>query len=112
MLITITNTSGGDLNAAAAITGGPDGAPWSLNATGGSKELPLPFPFGHIGTLADAGTKQLPVHMRDWRKRSAAGASFEASALWQEMVQRGLVTMTMADETANTDKETLYIAEI
>lgn len=113
MLVTVTNTSGGNLNAPAAITGGPSGVPWALNATGGSKEKPLPFPFGHIGTLANAGTKQLPMKLKDWDKRGGLNAgSFTAGMQWQDLVQRGFVTLTIADETANRSQHELFVTEI
>jgi hypothetical protein len=56
MLVTVTNTSGGTINN--LITGGSG---VSSDAVGGSKNTPLPYPFGHIGSLANGANKQLPM---------------------------------------------------
>jgi hypothetical protein len=107
MLMTITNTSGRTINTPDQITGGV--GPAALLAEGGNVTDPLPYPFGHIGPLADSATKQLPMHNRDWRYKGVPWQPMEPSKEWQQLVQAGVVTMTVATETANRDEEEIYI---
>lgn len=108
MLVTVTNTSGGDINDLQTRVGSIPG-PASLLATGGQRNNPLPYPFGHIGTLANTGTKQLAMHPRDWRhSHMQAKDGFEPSLQWQQLVQAGTVTLAYASETNRTDEEELY----
>jgi hypothetical protein len=37
---------------------------------------------------------------------------FEAGEIWQTLVQRGIVTLTVAAETARRDQEELFTAAI
>jgi len=106
VLMTITNTSGRDINVLEQMTGGS--GPSALLATGGNVTDPLPYPFAHIGTLADTANSQLPMHNRDWRYQRSAYMP-EPSIEWQQLVQAGVVTMTVATETGNTDEEEIYI---
>jgi hypothetical protein len=107
MLVTVTNTSGGDLNAPDTYTSGS--GPSGIVATGGNVVDPLPYPFGHIGTLADTATKQLPMHNRDWRYKRVPWLPMEPSKEWQVMVQAGKVTLAVATETDNRDEEEIFI---
>lgn len=107
MLVTVTNTSGGTINN--LITGG---AGVSADAVGGSKNKPLPYPFGHIGSLAAAGTKQLPMHPADWRYKAVPGLTFEPATEWNQLVQAGVVTLTIADQTTVADSEEKYYIQV
>jgi hypothetical protein len=107
MLVTVTNTSGHDINYADTITEGS--GPSGIVATGGNVRYPLPHPFGHIGTLADTIAKQLPMHNRDWRFKRVPWLPHEPSVEWQQLVQAGIVTLAVATETANRDEEEIYI---
>lgn len=109
MLVTITNTSGVTLNDLDSYSGGI--GPSSILAVGGQKKFPLPYPFGHIGALANAATKQLAVHPRDYRKRHAA-ETFDIGEEWNIMVQGGKVTMAVANETTRRDIEELFITAV
>jgi len=106
MLMTIQNTSGRSINVLETMSGGSGTS--ALSAVGGNRTDPLPYPFGHIGTLADTATKQLPMRNRDWRYQGSAYME-EPSKQWQQLVQAGVVTMTVASETGNTDEEEAYI---
>lgn len=105
MLVTVTNTAGVAINSLAVAEDGV--------ATGGHRSKPLPFPFAHIGELAISGTKQLSMHPRDWRSRSVMnGSAMDAGELWQQMVQAGIVTLSVAAETGNRDQEEIYDAAV
>lgn len=109
MLTTVTNTSGGDINDLQTRTGAIPG-PASLLAVGGQRNNPLPYPFGHIGTLADTASEQLPMHPRDWRYEAMqCKDGFEPSLQWQQLVQAGTVTLAYAAETNRTDEEELFV---
>lgn len=100
MLVTITNTSGRILNAADVHDGGS-------GAVGGERKDPLPYPFGHIGSLAIAGTRQLSMRGKDWRYKSVPWLAMEPSEEWNILVQRGDVTMAFAAEATVRDQEEL-----
>jgi hypothetical protein len=109
MVVTITNTSGGDLNKLDEITGGVGTA--ALLAVGGARKDPLPYPFGHIGTLADSATSILAMHARDWRYKSVPWLPQEPSIEWQQLVQAGKITMSQAVETNDVDLEDIWLAD-
>jgi hypothetical protein len=108
MLVTVTNASAHKINYLDTITGGSGTA--ALVATGGQRLYPLPYPFGHIGELAAAGTKQLPMNARDWRHRSVLnGSPMDASVEWQMLVQAGVVTLAVAAEATGINQEDLFL---
>jgi hypothetical protein len=107
MLVTVTNTSGRALNGLDTITGGT--GPASLLAVGGARKDPLPYPFGHIGELAIAAAKVLPMHTRDWRYKSVPWLPQEPSIEWQQLVQAGVVTLGVATETDAVDEEDIFV---
>ena len=107
MLVTVTNTSGGTINN--LITGGSG---LSSDAVGGSKNKPLPYPFGHIGSLANGGTKQLPMHPADWHYKSVPWLPMEPATEWNQLVQAGVVTLTVADQAGVKDSEELYQIQV
>lgn len=110
MLVTVTNTAGRSINVAAV---GEDGV--SLPGGNHPEEAthrtdPLPYPFSHIGTLADTATKQLPMHPRDWRySRSQMARGLPISEKWNQLVQAGICTLTVAAQANRRDSEELYM---
>jgi hypothetical protein len=107
MLVTVTNTSGGTINN--LITGGSG---VSSDAVGGSKNTPLPYPFGHIGSLANGANKQLPMHPADWRYKSVPWLPMEPATEWNQLVQAGKVTMAFADQASVKDQEEAYFVQV
>lgn len=109
MIITITNTSGVVLNALDSLTGGT--GPSALLATGGARKLPLPYPFGHIGSLAISGTKVLAMKPRDFRKGGPVpfAASLEPGEEWNQMVQSGQVSFGVGAEATDRDPEEEFL---
>lgn len=111
MLVTVTNVSGHSINYPAV---GEDGT----SLPGGNhpeeathRNYPLPYPFGHIGTVLAAGTKQLPMHPRDWRySRSQMMRGMPVSEDWQTLVQRKIVTLTIAAQANVREQEELFIS--
>ncbi len=109
MLVTVTNTSGAAMNGAATYTSGSGTA--TVLATGGARSNPLPFPFGHIGELAASGTKQLPVHPRDFRYKPVPWVSMEPGEEWNQLVQAGKVTLAFASQATRNDVEELFLGD-
>lgn len=109
MLVTITNTSGVTMNDLDSYSGGS--GPSGILAVGGSRKFPLPYPFGHIGALANSGSKQLAMKPRDFHKRNAA-ETFEPGEEWNVLVQAGKVTFAIAAESTNRDPEEEFIAAV
>lgn len=112
MLVTVTNTAGRAINVAQV---GEDG----VAASGGEhpeeathRSDPLPWPFSHIGSLADSGTKQLPVHPSDWTRKSCPSVAQFPWNKWNVLVNAGIVTLATAAQTDAVDQEELFIAEI
>lgn len=109
MLVTITNTSGAEMNALDSISHGS--GPSALLATGGARKNPLPYPFAHIGALAAAGTKQLPMKPRDFGKRHVA-ETLDVGEEWNQLIQAGKVTFAIAAEATNTDAEEEFLGAV
>lgn len=109
MLVTVTNTSGHSINYAAV---GEDG----VSLPGGNhpeeathRNYPLPYPFGHIGTLVNGGTKQLAMHPRDWRySRSQMARGLPVSETWNTLVNRKIVSLTIGAQANRRDREELF----
>lgn len=110
MLVTVQNTAGRSINVTETLTGGTGTS--ALSAVGGNITDPLPYPFRHIGTLADTATKQLPMHDRDWRYKAVPGLPQEPSIEWQQLVQAGIVTLTLGAEAVNRSQEDLFVAAL
>lgn len=118
MLVTVTNVTASvygtalTLNDLDSISGGV--GPSAILATGGQRKYPLPYPFGHIGALASTATKQLPVHARDFRKGGpvSGSATLSPGEEWNQLVQMGFVTLTIATETTNNDSEDLLLEHV
>lgn len=109
MLVTVTNTSGGDLN---ALDTGEDGV-----STGGNRLKPLPHPFtapnlaASTGKLAASASKQLPVHPRDLRSTQAGvlGDGQSPGVLFTQMVAKGQITFATAAQTDRVDVEEKFL---
>jgi hypothetical protein len=85
----------------------------AILATGGTRKDALPYPFAHIGSLAAAATKQLPMHPRDWRHRDVAvGSPQEAGEEWNQLIQAGTVSLAFAAQTGRRDAEELFLAAV
>ena len=92
MLVTVTNESAATINNLQENSGG---------ATGGVRDNALPFPFGWIGDLAAAATKQLTMHPGDLYKRSCLNGSAQmAWEKFQQMIQAGTISVAIADQGA------------
>ena len=109
MVVTVTNTSGATINTLALAEDGV--------STGGSRENPLPYPFGHIGDLANAGTSVLPVHSADFRNGAGAGNAQMGRGLpmregWNLLVQAGTVTFAAAAQADAVDVEDVSFGTI
>lgn len=117
MLATVTNTSGGDLNSNVVedlteVDGVSMGASGAIYV-GGAISDPLPFPFGHIGTLADTAASILPMHPADFRRQEdAVIESISPRRLWLGMLQSGKVTLGQAQEVNRTDAEELFLTAV
>ena len=107
MLVTVTNVSGGTINTPA--TGGSG---VSADAVGGTISNPLPFPFGHIGPLANSASKQLPMHPGDWHHKSVPWLPQAPVTEWNTLVQAKKVTIAVADQAGVKDSEELYLVEV
>lgn len=103
MLVTVTNSSGRTINTPAAISLGTGVSGGS--AVGGSVSDPLPYPFAHIGPLANGNTKQLPMHPQDWRYKCIPWLPLQPIDEWNGLVQRGVVILTIATEPDERDQE-------
>jgi hypothetical protein len=100
VLVTVTNVSASPINA--PITGGYGVSP---DAVGGSKSFPLPFPFGHIGSLAASASKQLPMHPGDWHHKSVPWLPQSPATEWNQLVAAGIVTVAVALQAGVADNE-------
>jgi hypothetical protein len=90
MLVTVTNESAATINTLQTNSGG---------ATGGVRENALPYPFGWIGDLAAAATKQLTMHPGDLYYRSSIhGSPQMAWEKFQQMIQAGTISVAIADQ--------------
>lgn len=123
MLVTVENQLATAINDPAV---GEDGV-----AVGGGnhpeetthRNNPLPYPFGrYVGTLeanGGADSIQLPMHEADFRQNSLAGLGSSQMARglpvrdqWNQLVQAGTVTFTVADQTDDQDVEEDFLNEI
>ena len=115
MIVTVTNVSGATINDLDSRVGSIPG-PAGLLATGGARLTPLPYPFGHIGALTDTSASALSMHPRDWRRHiTQMRDGFDPRGLWNDLVQRGIVTLATAAETTvagQIDREEDFIGTI
>ena len=102
MLMTVLNSSGRTINTLDTLTGGSGIS--ALLAVGGAKKDALPYPFAHIGPLANATDYQLPMHSSDWGFKPVPWLTETPAQQWNYMVQAGVVSLTFALEaTPGTD---------
>lgn len=114
MLVTVTNTSGRAINVPAV---GEDGVALGGGVRPGEathRTDPLPFPFSHIGEVAIAGSQQLPMHPSDWRhgeggQRTQMARGLPVRKQWQQLVQAGVVTLTVAAQADRNEQEELFL---
>ena len=104
MIVTVTNTSGATLNALAVHDGGS-------GATGGARKDPLPYPFGHIGSLADGASKSLPMHTADWL-RPVHQSTLSPREEWNQLVQAGKVTLAVAAQADAQDAQDAFVGVV
>jgi hypothetical protein len=97
-----------DFDVYQGYTGGPP-----VNAVGGSRKYPLPYPFGHV-VMAPLDVVELPVHPRDFAKGGAVPlwATMSPADEWNQVVQQGLVTIAFAAEVGRRDVEELFTASV
>lgn len=107
MLVTVKNVSGATINDLDAITGGVGVS--AVNAVGGSRKVPLPFPFGHIGALANNASKQLPMHPHDWQYKFIPWVPMTPREEWNDLIQRKIVTFTIANQPGRKDVQELFM---
>lgn len=113
MLTTVTNLTAAAINGADSFTTDiGQGGPAVLTATGGARKTPLPYPFAHIGSLAASGTKQLPMSPSDWRFKPVPYMPHEPRDEWQQLVQRGIVSLGFASQTGRRDVEELFTTSV
>ena len=116
MLMTVTNTSATlTLNDFDTYNGFPP--PFTgpgVNAVGGARKYPLPYPFGHIVLAPLAASPSLPVHPADFRKGGAVlpWQTMSPSDEWNQVIQSGLVTVVFAAEVGRRDTEELFLASV
>lgn len=97
MLVTVTNTSGRIINKLA-----PDSANWPTGfpaAFGGARTDALPFPFAHIGEMAIAAVKILPMHPKDLAYKTSFAEPFASEDDFQAAIKRGMISAAIADQT-------------
>ena len=112
MLVTVTNTSGATIN-------DPQVAEDGIGLPGGEhpeeathRNSPLPHPFGHIGSLLDTVSLQLPMHPADWNHKSVPSIAMTPGNKWNLLVNAGTVTMATAAQADNTDQEEEYLGAV
>ena len=90
MLVTITNETAKPINTLQEYAG----------AKGGARDNGLPYPFGWIGELAPAGSRQLTMHPGDLYHRSVGWTSSHTSwELFQQMIQAGTISVAIAQQS-------------
>ncbi len=118
MLVTVTNTTNTVGLPSRAINGLDQyttlgSTLTAIIAVGGQRKDALPYPFAHIGSLAAAATRQLPMHPRDWRHRDViVGSPMEAGEEWQQLIQAGTVSLAFAAQTGRRDAEELFTTAV
>jgi hypothetical protein len=83
----------------------------SPDAQGGSKFMPLPYPFNDV-VIAGSATVTRPVHLDDMRYKSVPWLPLEPSREWASLVQRGIVSIAFSHSASvNTSPEDNLDAE-
>ena len=105
LTMAVTNTYSLALNV--LETGGNGVSP---DAVGGNILRPLPFPFGSNGSLAAGATSDaLGIRERDLVNRQQAQQPSMPADEWQDLVQKGWVTLvfTVAGTTSDVESNML-----
>lgn len=111
MIATVTNTSGGDINDPAVAEDGVSLPGGNHPGDATHRNNPLPFPFAHIGTLANAGTSVLGMRVNDWLAGNDE-AALQPHVKWSMLVQAGTVTISQAAETGLQDPYEDYVGDV
>jgi hypothetical protein len=114
MLLTVTNLSASiTLNDLDVYQGYVSASMPTVNATGGARKYPLPYPFGHV-VLGPSGNKQLPAHTMDMLKGGPAPmwSTFNPGTEWNQLIQAGVVSVTIATEATTTNLLDLMVASV
>lgn len=110
MLMTVTNTSGHVLNDFDTYYGY---SPTPLvNAVGGQRKDPLPYPFGHVVLGIGASSLALPVRPRDWTHKRVPWLTLDPGEEWNQVVQAGKVTYILAAETPIRDVDEAFFTAV
>lgn len=113
MLTTVENVSDDDLNALDEVDLG-DGPSGGV-ASGGARVNPLPYPFGHVGTLASGDSIDMPTRPSDWHYKPVPSLPMTPETEWQQLIQAGMVTIVSVAETilaATVNPEEVYLGAI
>ncbi len=110
-IATVTNLTSGVLNA--PVVGGNQVSP---DAVGGNILRPVPFPFGSNGSYAANGAsgdaKDLVVHARDLIVRVQPQESLAPADELNQLINAGVISLSVATDAIEVDAEKLVIADI
>ncbi len=112
-IATVTNLTSGVLNA--PVVGGNQVSP---DAVGGNILQPVPFPFGSNGSYAangapgNADEKSLVVHARDLIVRVQPQESLAPADELNQLINAGVISLSVATDAIEVDAEKLVIADI
>lgn len=122
MLVTVTNITDRKINKPAV---GEDGE--ALPGGNHPEEAthrtdPLPHPFSrYVGTLDESGgakeAVQLPMHPSDWRvngglANAQMGRGLPVRDEWNQLVQGGIVTFSVAAQADTQDQEEIFTSAV
>ena len=111
MVVTVTNTSGGVINDAAVAEDGVSLPGGNHPEEASHRNNPLPFPFAHIGSLADTITSVFGMRPSDWDRQTRTEA-LAPSVKWSMLVQAGTVTMANAAEASLIDPSETFFTDL
>lgn len=110
-LMTVANQKAYALNDLDVYQGDPTSP--TVNATGGGRKHPLPYPFEHVVLAANGSpgdSLQLPICPRDFRKASRhEHGPLQHGEEWNQLVQDGTVAVTFAVQAGIRDVEHVLI---
>jgi hypothetical protein len=112
MLVTVTNTSGATINDPQVAEDGV-GLPGGVHPEEAThRNSPLPYPFAHIGSMANAAALQLPMHPADWNHKSVPSVAQTPGNMWNMLVAAGTVTMATAAQTDSASQEEVFLGVV
>lgn len=115
ILVTVENLTANILNDLDTIDSGATLGPARVQAVGGARKRPIPYPFGHIVLQANgdpADAKTLPVYARDFRYMQPAYGSKLPGEDWDLLVHAGTLSFTVAATTSMDNQEDLFLAQL